>query len=451
MKMRFWQKTYILTLTVFLMCLNAGILLLTFYTHKRSVEAAEIAAQAEQAYVGRSFERDALMIMISGNTKGDSEALMKTYGTRYSAEGMLLAFYQEGKKLYSDIPDDITFKANSIKTAYIDGKRYLLVASSISSGSYELVMAKNVNYLDKEYHSMMLTFVMTAAIVSVVLAIILFFVLKSLSKPLLSLQKTTETIENGDFSARVPEKGNDEFTQLARSFNLMLRKIEEQMITLEKESEQKQRLVDNMAHELRTPLTSIRGYADFLEKAKATEERKHLAVQYIMSESERLQKISEILLDSAFIRENKAEMTELNGSGIIEDAVSKLKQKAENAGVTLSCHLSNLLITGNATLLSMMFYNIIDNAIKACEPDGHVAVACGDSYVTIEDDGKGMTAEQLQHITEPFYRTDKARSRADGGAGLGLSLCRQIAEIHKAKLVFDSDMGKGTKVTVDFG
>ena len=290
-----------------------------------------------------------------------------------------------------------------------------------------------------------------------VLAVVLYFVLKKLSGPLETLRKTTEKIETGDFSARVEERGNDEFTLVAKSFNLMLDKINEQMEALESEAEakileaeRKQMLVDNMAHELRTPLTSIHGYAEYLEKANTTEERRLIAAKYIISESERLQKISEILLDGAFIRENEIEMADLDLSCVLADIAEKLQMRAENAGVEITCDTAPVTIKGNETLLSMLFYNLTENAIKACSAGGKVKLSCLEGQAVIEDNGKGMTEEQLLHITEPFYRTDKSRSRAEGGAGLGLALCKQIVLTHKAEMNFESKIGKGTKIIVTF-
>jgi signal transduction histidine kinase len=98
----------------------------------------------------------------------------------------------------------------------------------------------------------------------------------------------------------------------------------------------------------------------------------------------------------------------------------------------------------------MLFDNLADNAIKACAEGGRVVLKCAENSASVEDNGKGMTEEELLHITEPFYRTDKSRSRAEGGAGLGLALCKNIAEAHGAKLRFESEKGKGTKVFFDF-
>ena len=237
----------------------------------------------------------------------------------------------------------------------------------------------------------------------------------------------------------------------------MLDKINEQMEALESEAEakileaeRKQMLVDNMAHELRTPLTSIHGYAEYLEKANTTEERRLIAAKYIISESERLQKISEILLDGAFIRENEIEMADLDLSCVLADIAEKLQMRAENAGVEITCDTAPVTIKGNETLLSMLFYNLTENAIKACSAGGKVKLSCLEGQAVIEDNGKGMTEEQLLHITEPFYRTDKSRSRAEGGAGLGLALCKQIVLTHKAEMNFESKIGKGTKIIVTF-
>ena len=118
--------------------------------------------------------------------------------------------------------------------------------------------------------------------------------------------------------------------------------------------------------------------------------------------------------------------------------------------IEIVCDLSAVIVKGNETLLSILFYNLTENAIKACSVGGIVKISCTDSQVIVEDNGKGMTAEQLSHVMEPFYRTDKSRSRAEGGAGLGLALCKQIVQTHGAQIHFVSEINKGTKVFVTF-
>lgn len=449
MKMKFWQKTYIFTLILFLICIDLGILSLTVYTHSKSVESAEATASAEQYYIAMSFERDYNDLIESSKTASPT-LLMQTFGAHYLNKGVYLEFRKGEETLYSSFEHPFEIGGGSLVHTDFDGERHIIISTPICSGAYELVFGKNVSSLDDEFGSLMLTYVMTALGVSAFLAVCLYYILKKLSAPLERLRRTTEKIEAGDFSVTADENGSDEFTLLARSFNSMLLKINEQMETLTSDAKRKQMLVDNMAHELRTPLTSIHGYAEFLEKAATDEEKRIIAAKYIMSESERLQRISEILLDSAYIRSSKPEMQSIDVSSVLSDVAEKLAQKAKAFNVNITCRLSEITVIGNATLLSMLFYNLTENAIKACGEGGSVVLSCRESTVTVEDNGKGMTQEQLSHVTEPFYRTDKSRSRAEGGAGLGLSLCKQIAESHNAVLEFESTVGKGTKISVRF-
>ncbi len=456
MKMRFWQKIYLFTLALFLVCLNIGILSLTVYTHRKNAEAAEASVKAEQYYAAMSFERDYNALTESDASISPS-LLMQSYGAHYGSKGVLLAFKENEKTIHSNFANNIETGKNELRHVNFDGKHHIVIASEICSGRYEMIFARNAESLDTEFRSLMLIYALTAVGVSLILAVCLYFVLKKLSIPLEKLRKTTEAIRAGNFSVTAEETGNDEFTLLAGSFNAMLAKINEQMTALEHEAEErkleaerKQMLVDNMAHELRTPLTSIHGYAEYLEKANTTEERRLIAARYIVSESERLQKISEILLDGAFIRENEIEMADIDLSAVLSDISEKLKMRAGKAGVEMICGTSPVIVKGNETLLSMLFYNLTENAIKACPAGGRVKISCFEGQAMIEDNGKGMTEEQLLHITEPFYRTDKSRSRAEGGAGLGLALCKQIVLTHKAEMKFESEVGKGTKIIVSF-
>ncbi len=450
MKMRFWQKTYIFTLILFLLCLNIGILSLTVYTYGKTVEATETAVKAEQYYVAMNFERDYGDLNEANTNLSSPSLLMQSFGTYYGNKGLFIAFEQDGKSVYSNFKHEYEISPDQLLHTDFDGKRHIVISSTVCDGKYEFIFAKDVSSLDSEFESLMITYAVTAVGVSLGLAVVLFFILKTLSAPLEKLRKTTEMIQDGDYTVTAEEAGNDEFTLLAKSFNTMIAKINEQIKTLELDAEKKQMLVDNLAHELRTPLTSIHGYAEFLEKAAITEESRIDAARYIMSESERLQKISETLLDSAFIRGNKPEMTELDLSFVLADVAEKLGWKAKHAEVSVVSEATALKINGNETLLSMMFYNLTENAIKACSKSGKVRLFIDGNTVCVEDNGKGMTAEQLLHITEPFYRTDKSRSRAEGGAGLGLALCKQIAETHGTSLRFESEIGKGTKIFVDF-
>jgi len=299
MKMRFWQKTYILTLILFLVCLNAGILSLTLFTYSKSVRSAEESAGAEQYYVARSFERD-LEDMLAASRAQSPSLLMTSYGNYYSERGVFLSFERNGRTVFSSLPEEIEAKSGTIFHKKIGGVRHIVICSDVSG--YTMIFAKNVDSLDREFRALTLTYMLTALGVSALLAAVLYFILKSLSLPLERLRETTAKIGEGDLSVSADESGKDEFALLGKSFNSMLGTIKSQMSALETNAEKKQMLVDNMAHELRTPLTVIRGYAEYLERAAVSEEERLVASRYIVSEAERLTKMSEILLDTAYVR-----------------------------------------------------------------------------------------------------------------------------------------------------
>ncbi len=445
--MRFWQKTYILTLILFLVCLNAGILSLTLFTYSKSVRSAEESAGAEQFYVARSFERD-LEDMLAASRLQSPSLLMTSYGNYYSERGVFLSFERNEKTVFSSLPEEIEAQSGTIFHKKIGGVRHIVICSDV--GGYTMIFAKNVESLDREFRALTLTYMLTALGVSALLAAVLYFILKSLSLPLERLRETTAKIGEGDLSVSADESGKDEFALLGKSFNSMLGTIKSQMSALETNAEKKQMLVDNMAHELRTPLTVIRGYAEYLERAAVSEEERLVASRYIVSEAERLTKMSEILLDTAYVRENPPEMSEIALDEVLCGTAERLAPKAKEKGVELVCDTEKVTVTGNFLLLSMLFDNLADNAVKACTAGGRVVLRCSHDSASVEDNGKGMSEEELLHVTEPFYRTDKSRSRAEGGAGLGLALCKNIAEAHGAKLRFESKIGKGTKVFFDF-
>lgn len=460
MKMRFWLKTYILTLLLFLICLNVGIFALAYYTYSKSVDSYESTCSSEQFYIAKSFERDYAEVKINN---GNASLLMISYGEYYAKQNINLAFLRDNEVLYSSFLDDQIIStveqkniSKSIKQIRVNGSRYIYLSYTFgeNADSFTMLYAKNISGFDSEWRSLIIIFTVTSFTISIVLAVSLYFVLKKLSAPLEQLRKTTDIIAAGDYNTKVEVVGQDEFSELAKSFNKMVEQINRQITTLELNAMQKQQLVDNLAHELRTPLTSIHGYAEYLQKAAVSEEERIDSAEYIINEAKRLQNISEKLLNTDFIRNNEITTEELSVRTLLNDAVKGLHFKAEQKLVKLINNAEDATILGDSVLLQALFSNLIDNAIKACVDNGIVEIntIIEDEKIAIivADNGKGMTEEELKHITEPFYRNDNSRSRVEGGAGLGLALCKQITDSHNAIMKFSSEPRKGTVVTVYF-
>ncbi len=453
--LRFWQKTYLFTLILFLVGLNAGIFHLSYTSYQRSVKAEEEACESQAFYILRIFEND-YETTVAGNSSAIPLLLMQNYGSYYQNEGLSLVFRSpDGAVLYSSFDKALTHPdQNIIRHQTLDGRRYLVLSSDLCDGQFLFTYIKDVSELDAEFRETLLTFTLVSVVLSAALAVGLFLILRGLSLPLDRLRLLTEQIAKGNYSDRAEERGGDEFAELGRSFNTMLDRINDQMDDLARSAEQKQQLVDNLAHELRTPLTSIHGYAEYIQKAPMTEEELYEATDYILNDAKRLQSVSNKLLDSAFIRNNEIERETVDLTALLENTVLRLSAKAESRRIALTAEPQPLTVLGDGILLDVLLSNLTDNALKACSAGGHVCLSCRSTEegteMTVTDDGRGMTAEQLLHVTEPFYRTDKARSRADGGSGLGLALCQHICDAHGASLLFRSVPDEGTTVTVRF-
>ena len=224
-----------------------------------------------------------------------------------------------------------------------------------------------------------------------------------------------------------------------------------QLITV---AEERQRMLDNLGHEMRTPLTSIYGYAEYAFRNDMDEEKRLQTMLYIMDETKRLKRVGDILLEGAYLRENKIEKTKLSAGELLTSVQSSFVFRAAEKRVKITYAGGDFDILGDKLLLGILISNLTENAFRACKEDGKIELGAivrdGCKTMFVRDDGIGMTAEQLAHITEPFYRTDKARSRAEGGTGLGLTLCKNIADSHGATLLFESAPGKGTTAYVVF-
>ena len=450
MRIRFFERTYLFTLALFLLFLNGGVFALAFYTYGNSVTAAEQVCRSEEAALTEAFLRD-----LEITSEDNHNLLLISYGTFYTQKGITLKFEKDGEECFSNIPDGLKMpKKGELTDTRSSGKRYIIISRSADAGGYYLTYAKDVSYLDENFSRMTVVFVGASVTASALLAVILYFLLRKLYLPLNNLRSTAEGLAEGNYSVRADEKGNDEFSELAKAFNTMACQIGEHVSELEATARQRQRMLDDLAHEMRTPLTGIHGYAEYILTAKISEDDKIEAAQFIMSESMRLKNISETLLDMAFVRENRISKVDFVAKELLSGTCDRFRYRAIEKNINIYCEGGDFLLQGDRLLLELLLSNLTENALGAVSDRGEVELGAsidgGKKVLYVKDSGRGMTAEQLSHITEPFYRTDKARNRRNGGTGLGLALCERIAKAHGAELIFSSVLGEGTVAKLIF-
>ena len=207
--------------------------------------------------------------------------------------------------------------------------------------------------------------------------------------------------------------------------------------SLREQAEQRQRLIDALAHEMRTPLTSVVSAARLIQNGNADAETRERMCDLIVRESRRL----------AEMDENLMKLTRMNGAEPEKETFS-LKEMAEEALAAIpETELAgeDSTVTADRALVIQLLRNLVNNAAKS-GTETPVRVTLHEGGFTVSDEGRGMTEEEVRRCTEPFWKADPARTRASGGAGLGLTICREIAELHGAKLEIRSEPGRGTNV-----
>lgn len=273
-----------------------------------------------------------------------------------------------------------------------------------------------------------------------------------LTKPLEKLSSLAQHISHGDYSARLHIHSGDEIEALANDFNNMANTIEDNISELHFSMEKQEQFMGSFAHELKTPMTSIIGYADLLRSQNMSEDETNEAANYIFSEGKRLESLSLKLLDLLVVKNQETILTPTDPALAVRNVINVMKPELAKEHITLKSSCRKGCCMMDIDLFQSLIINIIDNARKAIDDNGLIHVAGtvrDDNYVIIiKDNGRGMPPEEITRISEAFYRIDKSRSRAQGGAGLGLAICSKIAEIHQAKIKYKSAVGRGTVVTI---
>ena len=291
-------------------------------------------------------------------------------------------------------------------------------------------------------------------LVSLVLGCVILLVIMLVMREVRILSQTVRRFAQGQYDVRAGIRSGDEIGMLAADFNWMADVMETQMVRLQKEVERQEEFTSAFAHELKTPLTSIIGYADTLRQMELSPEETNMCADYIFRQGKRLQSLSYKLLELAMVGKNAIALKEISAAEFLENVAQIADPALKKKGIVLDIEVQDGMLYGDRDLLSSVFVNFLDNAGKASEAGSRVILSGSrerDGYtVTVEDHGRGIEKEELSKITEAFYMVDKSRSRKEGGAGLGLALCRKILELHRAVWKIESEPGKGTRITVSF-
>ena len=330
--------------------------------------------------------------------------------------------------------------------------RQILISCLMDGSELELRAVYDISGIYEQRDAQLSMYRWTFLAVAAVSALLSWALCTWLTYPLRSLTKASRALASGDRARRVKVTSGDEVGQLAQEFNLMAEQLEQTMDDMTRAMERQDEFMGSFAHELKTPMTSIIGYADLLRSTELSEQDRREAANYVFSEGKRLESLSLKLLDLLVLEKDDIPMQACSPKALIESIAKEFRPIMKQQGITLrcSCHPGSWPLEPD--LFKSLLYNLMDNARKAMEQGGQILIQSDFSEaglrIRVADNGRGMPEEALNRLTEAFYRVDKSRSRAQGGAGLGLALCRRIVELHNGELRFTSREGVGTCVTV---
>lgn len=336
-----------------------------------------------------------------------------------------------------------------------ENKYLVFVCKSVMNGrTYYLESTKDITeiYYERDDFYGQYRVVMLGLII--VSSVVIFAVSRFLTRSVVNLSTITREFADGNYQVRAEVVSEDEVGTLAQDFNEMADNLTHKMAELTEAARKQEDFTASFAHELKTPLTSIIGYADMLRTMDMDREETMEAANYIYSQGKRLESLSFKLLELIVTQNQHYQLKQISVKNLLEEirliTAEGLKKK------TISCDISaeEGCVWGEKDLLVSLFVNLVDNARKAMTEGGNIRITgyeTEEGYeVAVQDNGCGMPQSEIDKITEAFYMVDKSRSRKEGGAGLGMTLCSRIVEVHEARWYIRSELGKGTKIRVVF-
>lgn len=262
------------------------------------------------------------------------------------------------------------------------------------------------------------------------------------------MSKAARRMADGYYAERLSLRGRDEIGVLAESFNQMADAVEGKIGELEKAARAKEDFVANFAHELKTPLTSIIGYADTIYQKELSRDETRRASLHIWNEGMRLEALSLKLMELTVLGRQDFPLTELPADELLQDVAEGFAPMLMEKQIDFRLQAQPGYVCADYDLLKTLLLNLTDNSIKAGSSQIELLgqIKEGKYFISVRDNGCGISEEELSRVTEAFYMADKARSRKQHGAGLGLALADKVAEIHGDRLHFESQKGLGTTV-----
>lgn len=455
--MKLWRKVSLVSVIMVTAALSVLSLLLLTGAGKRNLDYAVQSAVSTHTANAVYFEKamhDGAGEQIGAATK---RSLARYYVSSLADPNIILT-----------AADDVVYNATSIDPAlYLpletQGKRYVITdigentmlivgdRLSVRGTDYSFYRITDVTSVYTDLLALSYRFSRISLLVILCTAALITLLVRTILRPIQRLKESTSLIAAGVYDRRIAVDEQDEVGSLAMDFNVMAQAVENRVEALKEEAERRTLFISALTHELKTPMTSIKGNAETLLMTKMDEEEREAALLQIDADCTRVERLSHKLMQLLVLkRSDDIEPKPQSVAELLAMVCDAAKEQLKQRGLALRVENHMQQLKMDKDLLCELLLNLIDNAGKASPRGSVIALRARGDIISVSDSGHGIPPEELHRLTEPFYMVDKARSRKQGGMGLGLALAQEIARLHGAHLAFESEVGKGTTVKVVF-
>lgn len=286
-------------------------------------------------------------------------------------------------------------------------------------------------------------FLRNMILVALFAAVLVYFVTRRISRPITKLNEAAKSIAAGNFDQRVEVDETGEIGELGETFNYMAESIEQFENT-------RNSFLANISHDLRTPMTTITGFVQGVLDGTIPEEKRDWYLSIVLDESKRLSRIVNDLFDISKLEQGSfnLEIKDFDINELTRLNIIKFERRItdKNIQLTVEFERDSLVVSADKDAVARVMTNLFDNAIKFTEEKGfiHIRVGTknGKAYVSVENSGMGIAEDELLHIFDRFYKTDKSRSLDKNGAGLGLYIVKSIIQAHGERVWAESSPGE---------
>ena len=353
---------------------------------------------------------------------------------------------QEGRSMVALYPKGSTFYEQTLvaivpiqKRDNLDGKVRFLGASIAFKPMPQI----------RDIQNRIIAIVLMVQLLGWIIAFIVSFILtRQIVKPVKRIRDAAKSIAAGNFNERIPVTSADEIGQLSQTFNSMTQSLSE----LEN---MRSSFISDVSHELRTPMTIISGFVEGILDGTVPEENREKYLSTVLEEIKRLSRLVSELLEASRLEQGKTELKKegVDINRILLETVFANEKRLNEKKINLDLKLdeSTPLAFADKDSIKRVLINLIDNAIKFTPSEGKILLATLHKdkkvYVSIKNSGEGISKDDLRHIWERFYKTDKSRSNDKKGVGLGLHIVKTIINRRGGEIFAESEEGKSATFT----